>query len=298
MEAKLIKGRILKGIGGFYYIQGEDGDIYECKARGRFRKEGIKPIPGDKVIFTPPVQTQGGSIEEILPRKNSLPRPMIANIDLLMIVASAGKPEADLSLIDKLLLYAAYNHVPAAIVLNKIDTVEDAGTIPQEYSKCGAQILQISAKTGQGLDQLKELLRGKFTCLAGQSAVGKSTLLNAVAPSLGLETGGLSKKTDRGRHTTRHSELLELPGLDAVVADTPGFSILECMDIEPEQLREYYPEFAAVTGECRFDNCVHDREPQCAVKKSVAEGIIPEARYTRYLNLLQELIERREKRYV
>ena len=293
-----IKGRILKGIGGFYYIYGEDGAVYECRAKGKFRREGVKPMPGDFAEFTPPVQGAGGSVDEIFPRKNQLPRPMIANLDRLLIVVAAGEPEADLQLVDKLLLYARAHGIPAAIAVNKADQRPDPSPILQEYAGSGAQLLEVSAREGRGLDAVKELLSGAFTCLAGQSAVGKSTLLNAIAPGLSLQTGELSRKTARGRHTTRHSELLLLPELEAIVADTPGFSILECMEMEPEELKDYYPEFLPFAGECRFDGCLHDREPQCRVKQAVAEGEVSAARYARYQKLLQELTERRENRYV
>ena len=293
-----IKGRILKGIGGFYYIYGEDGAVYECRAKGKFRREGVKPMPGDFAEFTPPMQGAGGSVDEIFPRKNQLPRPMIANLDRLLIVVAAGEPEADLQLVDKLLLYARAHGLPAAIAVNKADQRPDPSPILQEYAGSGAQLLEVSAREGRGLDAVKELLSGAFTCLAGQSAVGKSTLLNAIAPGLSLQTGELSRKTARGRHTTRHSELLLLPELDAIVADTPGFSILECMEMEPEELKDYYPEFLPFAGECRFDGCLHDREPQCRVKQAVAEGEVSAARYARYQKLLQELTERRENRYV
>lgn len=293
-----IKGRILKGIGGFYYIYGEDGAVYECRAKGKFRREGVKPMPGDFAEFTPPMQGAGGSVDEIFPRKNQLPRPMIANLDRLIIVVAAGEPEADLQLVDKLLLYARAHGIPAAIAVNKADQRPDPSPILQEYAGSGAQLLEVSAREGRGLDAAKELLSGAFTCLAGQSAVGKSTLLNAIAPGLSLQTGELSRKTARGRHTTRHSELLLLPELDAIVADTPGFSILECMEMEPEELKDYYPEFFPFAGECRFDGCLHDREPQCRVKQAVAEGEVSAARYARYQKLLQELTERRENRYV
>lgn len=293
-----IKGRILKGIGGFYYIYGEDGAVYECRAKGKFRREGVKPMPGDFAEFTPPVQGAGGSVDEILPRKNQLPRPMIANLDRLLIVVAAGEPEADLQLVDKMLLYARAHGIPAAIAVNKADQRPDPSPILREYAGSGAQLLEVSAREGRGLDAVKELLSGAFTCLAGQSAVGKSTLLNAIAPGLSLQTGELSRKTARGRHTTRHSELLLLPELDAIVADTPGFSILECMEMEPEELKDYYPEFLPFAGKCRFDGCLHDREPQCRVKQAVAEGEVSVARYARYQKLLQELTERRENRYV
>ena len=293
-----MRGLITKGIGGFYYIYGEDGAVHECRAKGKFRREGVKPMPGDFVEFTPPAVGAGGSVDEILPRKNQLPRPMIANLDRLLIVVAAGEPEADLQLVDKLLLYARAHAISAAIAVNKADQRPGPSPILREYAGSGAQLLEVSAREGRGLDAVKELLSGAFTCLAGQSAVGKSTLLNAIAPGLSLQTGELSRKTARGRHTTRHSELLLLPELEAIVADTPGFSILVCMEREPEDLKDYYPEFLPFAGECRFDGCLHDKEPQCRVKQAVAEGKIPPARYARYQKLLQELTERRDNRYV
>ena len=255
-------------------------------------------MPGDIVLFRPPSEGIGGSVEEILQRKNQLPRPMISNIDLLMIVVSAGKAEADLQLVDKLLLYAAQNGVLAAIIFSKVDTVGGQSPLAAQYRGCGAEIVEFSALTKQGMQQVKTLLSGKFTCLAGQSAVGKSTLLNALSPSLCLLTGELSEKTKRGKHTTRHSELLLLPDLDAIVADTPGFSMLKCIDIQPEELRSYYPEFAGFEKKCRFDGCTHHKEPQCGVKEAVEAGLISRQRYMRYLKLLQELMERRQNRYV
>ncbi len=244
--------------------------------------------------FTPPGEVVSGSIEEILPRKNQFARPLIANIDLLLIVLSAEKPPADLLLVDKLLLYGLKSRVPVAIGINKTDAAKSAA-LAGEYAGSGAQVVAFSAKDGTGLDTVRRLLQGKFTCLAGQSAVGKSTLLNALCPSLSLETGELSKKTARGRHTTRYSELLPLREIDAVVADTPGFSMLECMDLEPEELKTYYREFHGAA--CRFDTCLHDKEPGCVVKERVVSGQIPAGRYERYIRILHELEERRNKRY-
>ena len=247
--------------------------------------------------FTPAGKAGGGSVDEILPRKNVLVRPAVANVDQLFIVVSATKPLVDDSLVDKLLLYARYSQLPAVLGINKLDQDKKgrAQQIAARYEKCGALILAFSAETGEGLGKVRERLRGKCTCLAGQSAVGKSSLLNAIFPRLGLETGALSRKTARGRHTTRHSELLYLEELDAIVADTPGFSILEVMDLEPEELRDYYPEFYGV--QCRFDSCLHYKEPECEVQKSVREGRIAPGRYDGYLKLLEELFERRENRY-
>lgn len=237
-------------------------------------------------------------MDEILPRKNALVRPAVANVDQLFIVVSAAKPAADYGLVDKMLIYALHSDLPAVIGINKLDQDKKgrAGQISERYAKCGAGIVSFSAQTGEGLEAVREMLRGKCTCLAGQSAVGKSSLLNALFPELKLETGGLSKKTERGRHTTRHSELLYIKEIDAIVTDTPGFSILEVMELEPEELRDYFPEFYGI--QCRFDSCLHYKEPGCEVIDCARAGKLPPGRYEGYLKLLEELFERRDKRYV
>lgn len=269
--------------------------MYETRAKGIFRLAEVKPLPGDNVLFTPPSKTAGGSIDEILPRKNELPRPAVANVDLLFVILSAAKPKPDYLLADKLIIYGLYNHIDIVIGINKVDVGALEAEIGAQYAKSGAAVLSFSAKSGQGLEDVRALLKDKFTCLAGQSAVGKSSLLNALSPQLALEIGGLSKKTARGRHTTRHSELIELEELNAVVADTPGFSILDVTDIEPEELRDYYHEFDGIN--CRFDMCLHDKEPDCGVKESAQNGEINPARYERYITILHELLERRDNRY-
>lgn len=295
MEEREIEGRILKGIGGFYYVEGPDGEVYECRAKGKFRLDGITPMPGDRALFTPARDAGSGSIDEILPRTNSLVRPMVANIDLLLILISSKKPLADLLLVDKLLIYAAAAGIPAALGANKVD-MGDPRQLLCQYEKSGARLLAFSAKEREGLEAVGDLLKGKCVCLAGQSAVGKSSLVNALSPGLELETGGLSKKTARGRHTTRHSELLQLKELRAVVVDTPGFSVLECLALEPEELKNYYPEFGGIS--CRFGGrCLHDHEPECGVKRAVEAGEVSRERYERYLLILQELTERRNRKY-
>ena len=295
-EPNRMNGVILKGIGGFYYVLAE-GNVYETRARGRFRKDGITPMPGDRVEITPPTDTIGGYIEEIHERENSLPRPMVANVGQLVIVCAAKAPAPDLLLVDKLLLYARFCGVPAVLLINKTDQdVGAAERIAEEYRTADVKVLLTSVEEANGLDQVKELLRGETTCFSGQSAVGKSSLLNAICPELELKTGGLSRKTARGRHTTRHSELLYIEALNAAVIDTPGFSILEVMDIEPEDLKNYYPEFQ--DAECRFGGrCLHYREPDCSVKKRLSAGEISRGRYDRYLTLLQELKERKDNKY-
>lgn len=290
-----MEGIILKGIGGFYYVKA-GGAVHECRAKGIFRLEGVKPIPGDNVLFRPPTDTSIGSIDQILPRKNQLARPAVANIDLLLITVSARKPKADLLLVDKLLAYAYLQKMDAAILVNKCDTDGGMGRmIKEEYRRCGMPVLWVSAETGENLEALKTLMEGKCTCLAGQSAVGKSSLINAISKEASLETGGLSKKTDRGRHTTRHAELYYLKEIDGVAIDTPGFSILECADMEPEALSKAYPEFEGAA--CRFSGCLHWKEPECGVKKRVDDQTVPKGRYERYLELLQELTKRRERQY-
>lgn len=295
-QTNQINGIILKGIGGFYYVLAE-GIVHETRARGRFRKDGITPMPGDRVIISPPTDTIGGYIEEILPRNNVLLRPMVANVDQLIIMCAAEAPAPDLLLVDKLLLYARRCKVRPILIINKTDqNPEFAEHIAAEYAQADVEILRISVRENLGLDRIKSLLKGNTTCFSGQSAVGKSSLLNALSPDLGLKTGDLSKKTARGRHTTRHSELLYLTELQAAVIDTPGFSILEILDMEPEELKNYYPEFRDAT--CRFaQKCLHNREPECSIKEKLSSGTLSAGRYERYLLLLQELKEKKEKKY-
>lgn len=287
------QGIILKGIGGFYYVKCGN-EVYECRARGKFRIEGIKPIPGDIAQITLPTEVSGGYIEDILPRRNELIRPAVANLDMLLIVLSAKKPKPDYLLADKLIIYAKYNKIPCSIVVNKCDSGTPDDTIRQ-YERSGVPVYTISAHSLEGMEKITALIEGKCVCLAGQSAVGKSSIVNALSPGIKMDVGGLSKKTDRGKHTTRHSELLYIKEYNATVIDTPGFSILECIDIQPEELTQYYGEFK--WQECRFVQCLHDKEPDCAVKKQLERGEIPPERYDRYKNILYKLKERKENMY-
>ncbi|MBQ4289029.1 MAG: ribosome small subunit-dependent GTPase A [Clostridia bacterium] len=288
----------MKGIGGFYYVYGEDGSLYECRAKGKFRNIRVRPAPGDDVEFTPPTDTLGGSIDFICDRKNELQRPFVVNIDQLAIVISVMDPAPDFTLVDKMMIYGQDLGVPVVLVLNKIDLRSDFSSIADDYRKSGVSIVAVSSVTGEGMQELKEHLRGRITCFSGQSAVGKSTLLNAIGIDLNVETGELSAKTRRGRHTTRHTELFRIEELDAYIMDTPGFSSLESLEIEPEDLGEFYPEFRQYIGRCRFDRCVHINEPDCEVKNNVLTGEIPEGRYERYKYIYKELLERRNNRYV
>jgi len=291
------KGTILKGIGGFYYIRDDEGLIHECKARGRFRNDNVTPIPGDHVIFS---ASEGvyGFIEEICERRNELSRPRVANINQVAIVISVYKPKADCLLCDKLIIQSKKADMIPLLVLNKCDAADDKSisAMRNEYQNVCTCVC-VSASTGEGLDDLKKHLKGLSTCFAGQSAVGKSSILNALFPGLSLETGGLSKKTDRGRHTTRHAELLVMDDIFGMVVDTPGFSFLESADLQPEELSLYYEDMSPFVNNCHFTSCTHAHEPRCGVKDAVASGYISEGRYQRYLTILKELEEKRLREY-
>lgn len=269
-------------------MSSEDGNVFECKARGRFRKEKVTPMVGDLVDFT--LRDGYHSIEEILPRRNSLKRPMVANIDLMILVLSSGKPQADLLLCDKLLIQAKQSGILSLIVINKVEANQERA---EELSKQYAcyETLFTSVKDREGIDALKERIKGLCVCFAGQSAVGKSSLLNSLDSSLKLETGGLSRKTDRGKHTTRQSELLYIPDINAYVVDTPGFSMYDA-EVEKDEVADLYPEMSALRGQCRFNSCLHDREPDCAVKTAVEKHEISKERYDRYLRIIHSLEEK------
>lgn len=305
------EGYIVKGIGGFYYVachaesnaagENEEETVVECRARGRFRQKDVSPLPGDHVgILVLPGEKTGGYVTEIHPRKNQLHRPPVANVDQLVLVLSAAQPPPDLMLVDKLLVQADIQSVAPLILLNKID-VADADTrarVRADYSHLPLCFLEVSAYDSSGLEKLKGALRGKLSCFAGQSAVGKSSLLNAISRHFDFETGSLSKKTGRGRHTTRAVELARLRGeQNSFVMDTPGFSMLDIGALPPEDLQLHYPEMMDMRSSCRFDDCLHENEPDCAVKAAVKEGGIPEGRYRRYLLLLEELKEKEERKY-
>jgi ribosome biogenesis GTPase len=296
-ETELIKGKIIKGVGGFYYVLDEKSRIHECKARGRFRKDGQTPLPGDDVLFMPQEDAYG-YIDEMLERRNVLVRPRVANVDMAAIIVSADKPEIDYLLCDKLLISINREGIVPLIIINKCDLADEAkpGLIEDAYRNV-CQTLCVSAKRGDGLGLLKQRLMGKCTVFAGQSAAGKSSLINALFDELDLETGGLSKKTARGKHTTRHAELLVQSGFSGIVVDTPGFSSFDSGDLLPEQLSDYYEDFHPYLDGCRFGSCLHAEEPDCGVKDAVCNGQINDGRYARYLTILKELQEKRLRRY-
>lgn len=276
----------MKALGGFYYVRTDDGRLVETRACGRFRKENIRPLVGDFVALSETEENGTALITRIDPRRNELLRPPAANIDTLLIVLSPLKPKSDLLLADKLLCQARLENIMPALVINKADRwLQEAQALKEEYDKA-ADVFIISAAEGTGLPALEEYIRGKTVCLTGQSAVGKSTLINRLLGQERQETGGLSKKTDRGRHTTRAVEIFPSPRLDTLIIDTPGFSVLAPPDTRSQPLGELYPEFLPRIHDCRFDMCRHDHEPDCAVKAAVEAGDIPKGRYERYLQLL------------
>ncbi len=288
-------GKIIKGVGGFYTVRYDDGKLCTCKARGLFRKTGETPLPGDDVEFVLDNKGQG-YIMRILPRRNALLRPAVANVDKLLIVIAATEPQPDLELVDKLLLYCKKLGIAPVLVINKCDGGDTAALqhIRQYSGEC-IPTVAVSAVSGFGMEALLKLLDGDTICLAGQSAVGKSSLLNALL-GLSLETGGLSRKTERGRHTTRHAELLEMQN-GSLIADTPGFSMLESVPMEPEEIADMYGEFKEHLGKCRFVGCLHLSEPDCAVKSAVRDGLIPTERYERYKKIVNEALEARRHKY-
>ena len=290
-------GSILRGIGSFYTVLcDEDGQEYTLRAQKKLRHQRMTPMVGDKVRFTPGEGEDNGWLEEILPRKSMMNRPSVANVDMLMLVV-ASVPQPDMLLVDKLILRAQQGNMTPAICVNKTDLGSElVKQIQEEYTGTNLRVFSASALTGEGIDVLREAMRGKVTCLAGQSAVGKSSLLNALF-GLELETGGLSRKTERGRHTTRRAEMMALDGM--LVLDTPGFSLLELEDvIEPQAFAELYPEYNELAGECRFQPCMHDREPGCAVHAAVDDGRLSAVRWARYRQLLSEAKEKWKGRYL
>lgn len=289
-------GILLRGIGSFYTVlEEETGATWTVRAKKKFRRERVSPLPGDRILFTPGEGEEHGWIEEILPRKTLCLRPPVANVETLVIV-TAPVPEADLMLTDRQLARAFQQGIRTILAVNKSDldgTLADR--LREEYAPAGVPVYAVSAALGTGLEPLREAMRGSLCCVTGQSGAGKTTLLNALM-DLNLETGEISRKIARGKNTTRHVELIERNGLR--VMDTAGFSLLEPeKDLPPEKLKERYPEFAPLEGKCRFRECLHDREPGCAVAQAVRDGSIHRARWERYRELLAETRENWRNRY-
>lgn len=288
------QGRIVKALAGFYYI--DDGDnIHQCRARGKFRKNDMKPVVGDFVEFQEGRQNDG-YVMKICERKNVLVRPPIANIDQALLVFSRHEPDFAPVLLDKFLLLIEYYHIEPIIVISKMD-LESQDHIQQyinDYRQAGYQVIETSAKQEKGLENIKKIFKDKVTVITGQSGVGKSSLLNALDIHLQLETNQISKALGRGKHTTRHVELMKM--YDGYVGDTPGFSSLE-LDMDPIAAARAYHDFDELAHSCKFRGCLHDSEPQCAVKQAVEEGKIAKERYEHYLMYLHELKEKKERQY-
>ncbi len=285
-------GVIVKGIGGFYYVDTGEG-IYECRARGRFRLQNITPLIGDHVEIDGDSRSLQGYIINILERKNQLIRPTVANLDQVIIVFAAKKPDINMLLMQKFLVYAEYKKLEVVVCINKVDLDQE-----QEYLKVADmlgsipyKVILTSVKADLGIEQLGAVLKNKTSVFAGPSGAGKSSLLNRIQPGLELKTGDLSKKIDRGTHTTRHAELIKLEN-GGMVTDTPGFTSLDISELELEKLESCFPEFGRYKA-CYFPNCMHDREPDCGIKEAVEEGRISRIRYDFYITLLNELKESR-----
>ena len=294
-----MQGKILKGISGFYYVHVVDSGIYECKAKGIFRQQGIKPLVGDLVeIDILDEEEKTGSIVQILPRLNALIRPAVANVDMALIVFAAATPDPNFNLLDRFLVLMARQGVPVCICFNKSDLIseETRRAYAAGYEACGYPVEFISVKKDDGIDRLMRHLQGKTTTIAGPSGVGKSSLINRLQPEIQMETGAVSKKIGRGKQTTRHTQLIHITG-NSYIMDTPGFSSLYLPQMEKEELQQYYTEFESYEPYCKFQGCSHISEPSCGVKEALEEGKISRLRYENYVQLYEELKEQEKNKY-
>lgn len=294
-----MQGKIMKGIAGFYYVDVAESGIYECRARGIFRKEKQKPLVGDNVeIQILDEKKREGNLIKICPRTSELIRPAAANVDQALVIFAVRQPDPNLDLLDRFLVAMEQQQVPAVICFNKTDleTEEQIRQLQQVYEDCGYRVLTVSAKEQKGIRQIREILEGKTTVVAGPSGVGKSSITNLLQQEISMETGEISRKLGRGKHTTRHAQLIRI-GMRTYLMDTPGFSSLTVGGMEKETLRQYFPEFHPYEGSCRFQGCVHIHEPGCAVKAALEDGKLDEGRYANYVSFFEELKEKEKRRY-
>ena len=290
-----MNGKIIKGIGGFYYIKTSEG-LIECKARGKFRHKDIKPMVGDNVTIK--IENGKGVIEEIQKRTSELIRPTVANVSLAFIVFAVKNPDINFDLLNKFLVLCEYNNIEVIVCLNKIDLVseEEREEIKKRINDIGYEVLFINAKQGIGIERLKEKIEGNITVFCGPSGAGKSTLINKLADKEHMETGNVSVKLGRGKHTTRHSELIEVA--DGYIVDTPGFSTLEIKDLmDKNSLKYCFPEFTEYNDNCKYRGCLHYKEPKCALKDAVEEGKVNKYRYDFYIKSLEEIMEEEKNKW-
>ena len=292
-----MQGKIIRGIAGFYYVHVPEIGILECKAKGIFRKNKLKPLVGDFVnVSVIDEENKKGNIDEVLERKNELIRPAVANIDQALVIFAVKKPEPNLNLLDRFLIMMEQKEIPCVLVFNKSDlaTEEEKQAFRKVYENSECKILFVSAKQNQGIDEVREILSHKTSTVAGPSGVGKSSLINMLQSEINMETGSISEKIERGKHTTRHTEFIPI-GEDTFIMDTPGFSSLAVFDMEKEELEQFYSEFDEYRDACRFHGCSHTHEPGCSVKEAIAEGKISKERYENYQLINEEL--KNKKKY-
>lgn len=286
-----MKGKIIKGIAGFYYVDVPAKGVYACKAKGIFRKENIKPLVGDDVeMEITDVKDREGNIMKIFPRKSVLIRPAVANIDQALLIFAVAKPDPNYNLLDRFLIMMKRQGLDCVICFNKSDIAdeEECERIREIYADSGCRLLFVSALKKEGMDEMLDVLAAKTTAVAGPSGVGKSSIVNCLQKETQMETGEISEKIERGRHTTRHSELIGISD-STYIMDTPGFSSLSLFDLEKEELKNFYPEFAPFEGKCRFLSCTHVHEPDCGVKNALEEKRISRVRYDNYVLFYEEL---------